>query len=126
MRRFWQKIRALKNDVYILYLAVKHPQTPSVVKLLVGLVLIYTLSPIDLLPDYIPGFGYIDEIILVPVFLSIAYRLVPQPILAECRLLAQKGLRSKKRQLGTVALLLLALCLLLIFYAIYWYFRQNQ
>lgn len=125
MRRILQRIRALRRDVYVLYLAFKHPQTPSVAKLFVGLIVAYTLSPIDLIPDFIPILGYVDEIILVPIFLSIAYRLVPYPILEECRKLAQINPMNKKLRLWTGAIIVLIIWLLFTLYVVHWYFRQG-
>jgi uncharacterized membrane protein YkvA (DUF1232 family) len=125
MIRILQRLRALKTDVYILYLALRHPQTPSSSKILVGLIVAYTLNPIDLVPDFIPFLGYVDEIILIPIFLSIAYRLIPANILDECRLLAAKHPVRKKLRLWTGAIIVLFILLVFTLYVVYWYYPQN-
>ena len=124
MRRILQRLRALKNDVYILYLAFKHPQTPSLAKIVVGLIVAYVFSPIDLVPDFIPFLGYVDEIILVPIFLSIAYRLVPHTIMAECRRWAMKHPLTKKLRLWTGAVIVLVIWILLALNVVRWYYSS--
>lgn len=123
MKRILQKIKALKNDVYILYLAFKHPQTPALVKIVVGLIVAYTFSPIDLVPDFIPVLGYIDELILVPIFVSVAYRLVPAVILEDCRRFARENPLTKKLRLWAGAVLILIIWLLAALYIIQWHWK---
>lgn len=125
MKRILQRLHALKNDAYILYLAFKHPHTPSLSKILVGLIVAYTLSPIDLVSDFIPLLGYVDEMILIPIFLSIAYRLIPASILAECRLLAAKHPLRKKLWLGVGVIIVMFIGLVFTVYMVHWYYRQN-
>jgi uncharacterized membrane protein YkvA (DUF1232 family) len=79
------KASALKRDVYALYLAARDPRTPWYAKLFVGCVIAYALSPIDLIPDPIPLIGYLDDLILLPLGIYLAIKIIPQPILAECR-----------------------------------------
>jgi uncharacterized membrane protein YkvA (DUF1232 family) len=77
--------RALKRDTYALYLAVRDPRVPWYAKALAAAVVAYALSPIDLIPDFIPVLGYLDDLLLVPLGLALALRLIPAPVLAECR-----------------------------------------
>jgi uncharacterized membrane protein YkvA (DUF1232 family) len=83
-----ERARALKRDAYALYYAVRDPRTPWYVKLLAGMMVAYALSPIDLIPDFLPLIGYLDELILLPVVMWIALRLVPPEALADARLRA--------------------------------------
>ena len=76
---------ALKREVYVLYLAARDPRTPWYAKLFVGCVIAYALSPIDLIPDPIPFIGYLDDLILLPLGIYLAIKMIPQPILAEYR-----------------------------------------
>ena len=69
----------------MLYLAAHHPATPWAARLLVAFIVGYALSPIDLIPDFIPVFGYLDELILLPLLLALALRMIPHRVLAECR-----------------------------------------
>ena len=83
---WWRKkAGALKADTYALYLASRDPRVPWPAKALAALTVAYALSPIDLIPDFIPVLGYLDDLLLVPLGLALAIRLVPPPVLAEHR-----------------------------------------
>ena len=77
--------RTLKRETLALYYAARDPRTPWYAKLLAGMVVAYALSPIDLIPDFIPVLGYLDDVILVPIGIWLALRLVPQEALADAR-----------------------------------------
>ena len=79
------KARALKREVQALILAARDPRTPWYAKWLVAGVVAYALSPIDLIPDFIPVLGLLDDLIIVPLGIVIAIRLIPAQVLAECR-----------------------------------------
>lgn len=81
--------RRLKTELYALYLAADDPRLPWPVKLLAISVVGYALSPIDLIPDFIPLLGYLDDLILLPVGIWLLLKLIPPPLMAECRLKAQ-------------------------------------
>ncbi len=66
-------------------LVLADPRTPSLVKVLIGAALIYWMSPIDLIPDFIPFLGQLDDVLIVPVLIFLALRLVPQEVLDDCR-----------------------------------------
>ena len=77
--------RALKRDVHAIYLASRDPRVPWYAKALAVAVAGYALSPIDLIPDFIPVLGYLDDIILVPLGIVLVLKLIPPPIMAEHR-----------------------------------------
>jgi len=79
------KIKKLKKEVGALYLAYKRPDVPIYAKLVSILVVGYALSPIDLIPDFIPVLGYLDDLILVPLGIAFAIKLIPKNIMDECR-----------------------------------------
>lgn len=85
--------RGLKRDVMALYLAARDPRVPWYAKAVAACVAAYALSPIDLIPDFIPVLGYIDDIILVPLGIALAIRLIPPAILAEHRAAAAQAAR---------------------------------
>lgn len=78
------RLKQLKQQVYIIYLAMQDERTPWHAKVLAAIVVGYTLSPIDLIPDFVPVFGYLDDIILIPLGVAIVIRLIPQEIIADC------------------------------------------
>jgi uncharacterized membrane protein YkvA (DUF1232 family) len=85
--------RSIKRDVVALWIAARDPRVPWYAKLVAGCVAAYALSPIDLIPDFIPILGYLDDIILVPLGIMLAVRMVPKPLMAEfrARAAAQEG-----------------------------------
>lgn len=81
--------RALKRDVLALWLAARDPRVPWYAKLLAGLVAAYALSPIDLIPDFIPVLGLLDDLLIVPAGIWLSIRLIPPAVFAQLRAAAQ-------------------------------------
>lgn len=79
------RTRALKNEAFAIYLAAKDPRTPWYAKALIFFVAAHTFSPIDLVPDFIPVIGYLDDLIITPGGLWLAVRLIPPEVLADAR-----------------------------------------
>ncbi len=77
--------RRLKTELAVYRLVLKHPQTPMLAKILLGLAVGYVLLPFDLIPDFIPLIGHLDELVIVPGLVYLALRLVPDNVMAECR-----------------------------------------
>ena len=98
--------RRLKREAMVVYLACRHPRTPWYAKLLAGCVVAYAFSPIDLVPDFIPVLGYVDDVILIPLGVALVLRLLPADVVAECR--AEASLRTSKpiSRPGAVAVVL--------------------
>jgi uncharacterized membrane protein YkvA (DUF1232 family) len=114
------KTRALRlrGETYALYLAARHPGTPWYAKLLVAGIAAYALSPIDLIPDFVPVLGHLDDFILIPMGIALAVKLIPGSVLAECRARAEQAMQNGKpvsRAAGAVIaaiwLLAAALCI---------------
>jgi uncharacterized membrane protein YkvA (DUF1232 family) len=84
------RVRVLKKETFTLYLACRHPAVPWYAKALALLVVGYALSPIDLIPDFIPVLGYLDDLILIPLGIIIVIRMIPAEVLAECRLRSEE------------------------------------
>ena len=76
---------ALKAETYALYLAARHSDTPWYAKLVAGMTVAYAFSPIDLIPDFVPVLGYVDDLIIVPLGAALAIRLIPPEVMTECR-----------------------------------------
>ena len=91
-----QKARELKKDVMALYLAYRRPDVPWYAKLFAAVVVGYALSPIDLVPDFIPVLGYLDDLILIPLGISLAVRMIPRTVMEECRKKAEEIFREGK------------------------------
>jgi uncharacterized membrane protein YkvA (DUF1232 family) len=89
-----ERAEALESEIYALYLAYRDPRTPWAARLWAALVLGYALSPIDLIPDFIPVIGYLDDLVIVPLGILIALKMIPAPVMAECRARAKEALAS--------------------------------
>jgi len=87
--------RTLKRDVVVLWLAARDPRVPWYAKAVAGAVAAYALSPIDLIPDFIPILGYLDDLIIVPLGIWLAISLIPPDIISELR--TEAATRSKPR-----------------------------
>ncbi|MEH6438044.1 YkvA family protein [Massilia sp. DD77] len=101
--------RNIKRDGVTLWFAYKNPETPWFAKALCVLVVAYALSPIDLIPDFMPVLGYLDDLILLPCLIWLAVRLIPESVLAQCRVRADEWItkegRAPKNKWGIVFVL---------------------
>lgn len=93
---FKQRARRLKGEIFALYLASRDPRTPWYAKLLAAGIVAYAFSPIDLIPDFVPVLGYLDDLILIPMGIALAIHWIPDVVLAECRDRAQETLKGGK------------------------------
>ena len=90
------KTRHIKTEVYALYLAYKNPRVPWYARILAVCVVGYVFSPIDLIPDPIPLIGYLDDLILVPLGIAIALKMIPKEVMVECREQAKASMLKGK------------------------------
>ena len=97
-----ERMRALKKETFALYCACRHPAVPWYAKALALIVVGYALSPIDLIPDFVPVLGYLDDLILVPLGIMLVIRLIPEEVLAECRYQAKENIKQAER-VATIA-----------------------
>jgi uncharacterized membrane protein YkvA (DUF1232 family) len=95
--------RRLKRDVVMLWFARRHPDTPLLAKALCIFAAAYALSPIDLVPDFIPVLGYLDEALLLPALIWLAVRLLPGHVIDECRMQAQAWMEKEKSRPASYA-----------------------
>jgi uncharacterized membrane protein YkvA (DUF1232 family) len=102
-----RRARALKAETLALSFAVRDPRVPWYARLLAVAIVAYALSPIDLIPDFVPVLGYLDDLILVPLGIVLVLRMVPPEVLAECRVRAQAELAGGRpvSRAGAVAII---------------------
>ncbi len=79
------RAKKLKIDIPAVFLALRRKDTPVIAKVLAGIAIIYALSPIDLIPDFIPVLGYLDDVILLPVLIALTIKRIPDDVYAECK-----------------------------------------
>ena len=89
--------RRLKSETYALYLACRDPRVPWYAKVFAATVVGYAFSPVDLVPDFIPVLGYLDDLLLVPLGIWLAVRMIPEPVLKECRERAAQEVEERPR-----------------------------
>ena len=80
-----EKAKKLKTDIPAIFLALKDKETPIFAKILAGITVAYALSPIDLIPDFIPVFGYLDDVILLPMLVTLTIKFIPSEVLEKNR-----------------------------------------
>ncbi len=110
MRRLLERWRrstaALRADALTLYYAYRDPRTPRIARFIAIAVAAYAFSPIDLIPDFIPILGRLDDMVLVPLGILLAVRLVPENVLLESRMKAMETLSEKPRLLGAAPVII--------------------
>lgn len=117
-----QRARALKADTLALYFAARHPATPWYAKLMAFLVVAYAFSPIDLVPDFVPVLGYLDDVILIPLGITLTLKLVPDEVMLECRERAQGVLKKPVNWVAGAIIVLIWIALAAL--CGWWLYRQ--
>lgn len=115
--------RGIKLDVVALWVAARDPRVPWYAKLAAGAVAAYALSPIDLIPDFIPVLGYLDDIIIVPLGILLAVKLIPAPLMDEFR---QEAIRREARPKSYVGLAIIAAIWIAAVIGLVWLFWPNR
>lgn len=112
--------RRMKREVIALALAARHPRTPWYAKLLLAAIVAYALSPIDLIPEFVPVLGYLDDLVIIPAGIALAVRLVPAAdVMDECRRHADRSTEPPWGVIGAV--IVVAVWLLSIVVAVWWF-----
>jgi uncharacterized membrane protein YkvA (DUF1232 family) len=109
LTKFKLKMKQLKKQITVVYLAYTHKDVAWYVKAFLLLILIYALSPIDLIPDFIPILGMLDDLILIPLGIIIAMKMIPRNIWEECRIRAEQGVTidSKYKKMGAAFIIII-------------------
>jgi uncharacterized membrane protein YkvA (DUF1232 family) len=114
MMEMWkQRARQLKAETYALYLVYHDPRTPWCARIFAAIVVGYAFSPIDLIPDFIPVLGYLDDLVLVPFGIWLALKMIPPEVMAESRSRAQETLADGKPVNRVAAVVIVAIWLAL-------------
>lgn len=118
-----RKAKELKLEVYALYLAYRDPRVPWPARIFAAFVAAYAFSPIDLIPDPIPILGYLDDLILIPLGVALARRMIPPPLLAECRAKAAEVMAAGKPVNWVAAAVIIAIWIAVMVAAALWLAR---
>lgn len=114
-----RRSRQLQTETYAVYLAYRDPRVPWYARLFAAGVVAYAFSPIDLIPDFIPILGYLDDLVLVPLGIVLALKMIPQPVMVECREKAQEVMARGKPVSWVAAAAIAAVWLLLAALAVF-------
>jgi len=121
MESLKQKAKSLKNEIYILYLAYQDPRVPWYAKAFMLVVVAYFLSPIDLIPDFIPVLGYFDDLIIVPAGIFLALKMIPKDVMEDCRRKARsEPIAGKAKWIATLVIILVWLLVLYFLIKLIW------
>lgn len=115
-----RRTRKLRSETYALYLAYKDKRTPWHAKVFAGVVVAYAFSPIDLIPDFIPILGYLDDLLLIPLGISLALKMIPAEVMEESRLMAEKELETNKPANWMAATIIILVWLAILALIIIW------
>ncbi|MCS7061085.1 MAG: DUF1232 domain-containing protein [Anaerolineae bacterium] len=113
LERWKAQAARLKTETYALYLAYRDPRTPWFARVVAALVVAYAFSPIDLIPDVIPVLGYMDDLIVIPLGVTFALRLIPDSVLRDSRAQAQEIMRQGRPVSRAAAVVIVLIWLLL-------------
>lgn len=114
-----QRARELAGQTYALYLAYRHPRTPWYAKVFAALIVGYVFSPIDPIPDFIPGVGLLDEMVVVPIGVLIAAKMIPREVMQECQESAREVAEGEKPVSRVAAVVVVAVWLLFVVLAVF-------
>jgi|SRR5215207_459633 len=114
-----QHARRLSAQTYALYLAYRHPRTPWYAKVFAALIVGYVFSPIDPIPDFIPGVGLLDEMVVVPIGVLLAAKMIPQDVFEECTEKAREVAEGEKPVSRIAAVVIVAVGLLCVALAVF-------
>ncbi|MGG3805236.1 YkvA family protein [Metabacillus fastidiosus] len=114
--KIWAK--KLKRQIFVLYLAYKDERVPWYTKLFTVCVVAYVFSPIDLIPDFIPIIGYLDDVIIVPLGIMFALKMIPNEVILECEVKAEEIMKNGKPKNWVVGSLIILIWSIITFWII--------
>ncbi|MFL0268097.1 YkvA family protein [Candidatus Clostridium radicumherbarum] len=113
-----ERAKKLKSDIPAIFIALKKKETPIIAKLFAGITIGYALSPIDFIPDFIPVIGLLDDIILVPIFVAMTIKFIPEEIFNQCRVEAENLWDNGKPKKWYYAIPIILIWLLIVIFII--------
>jgi uncharacterized membrane protein YkvA (DUF1232 family) len=120
IKKLKDRAASLKKEIYALTIAARDPRVPWYAKVFLGLVLAYAFSPIDLIPDFIPVLGYLDDLILIPLGITLALKMIPAQVMQDARKQAEEMLLHKKPISRAGAIIIISIWLLILA-AVIWF-----
>lgn len=120
------KAKRLKEESYALHFAYKDPRTPWQAKAMIILTLCYLLSPIDLIPDFIPVLGYLDDLVIVPLLITLSIKLIPEKVMEESRIkAAETPFSLKKKWWMAIVFIIIWIIIIWILLNAFWFNKKS-
>jgi len=110
------RAKALKRDIPAVLMALKHPHTPWYAKASALLIVVYALSPIDLIPDFVPVLGYLDDLIILPALVALTIGWIPKEVMQECRLETEQMGNGKQQKKWAYAIPFILVWMVVLFF----------
>ena len=117
INRLKQKVRELKAEIQVLIIAYSDRRTPFIAKLVIALTVGYLLSPVDLIPDFIPVLGLLDDLIIVPLLITLSIKLIPAIVITDARLEVTKNPQQLKKNNWLMATIIISIWIILLYLA---------
>ncbi len=116
MKRLKDWAASLKRDTYALYLAARDPRVPPFAKFIIAIIVAYILSPIDLIPDFIPLIGYLDDLLILPLGIALVIRMIPKEVWQACQQQASDKLTMQTPYRTQIVIFILLIWLIALTY----------
>jgi len=123
IERLKSRARLLKRDAYALYIIARDPRVPWYARVFLGLVVAHTFSPLDLIPDFVPVLGYLDDLIITPLGIALALKMIPAEVMTEARRQSEELMRQGKPISRAGAVLVIAVWLVILAIMVWWIAR---
>jgi uncharacterized membrane protein YkvA (DUF1232 family) len=123
-----ERAKSLKAEIRVLAIAYTDARTPLTAKLLIGITVGYLLSPIDLIPDFIPVLGLLDDLLIVPLLITLSIKLIPDHVLSEARIRANENpfVFKKNNVVAVIIIVLIWIGVVFLLYKLWWNFRTKD
>jgi len=120
-----ERAKKLKTDIPAVFIALRKKETPLAAKIIAGITIGYALSPIDIIPDFIPVLGLLDDLIILPALISITIKLIPENIFKECRTESENLWGNGKPKKWYYAVPIIIFWMIIIFWIVRTFLKQN-
>jgi len=124
MEKLKRRAQVLKRDAYALTIAVRDPRVPWYARVFLGLVVAHTFSPIDLIPDFVPVLGYLDDLIITPLGIALALKMIPPEAMADARRQSEEWMQQGKPVSRAGAILVISVWLVVLTILVWLIVRQ--
>lgn len=123
LEKLKEKARWMKQQAFVLFLAYKDPRTPWTAKIFAAVVVAYAFSPIDLIPDFIPVLGYLDDLLLVPLGVALALKMIPEGVLVDARAGVDTAFPNGKPKSWVAGAIFIAIWVVIVALVVFWMVR---